>query len=174
MALSLLDYEEIRQLLARYCHSLDFQDWDAFLDCFMPDGVFRNVSKPVSAGEHRGHEGLLAFGKSVADRTAGHVRHSTTNVLIDGDGDRAIASSYCVVSRDFGPPNGSGQSVPQSDVITTGLYVDELVKVKGRWRIAVRTFTYDGMPPALQRVGASISPASLLRREGATTDAAST
>jgi hypothetical protein len=137
-ALSGLDYEQIRQLHARYCHAIDFADLEAFTACFAPDGLFDGVNE-----SYRGHEDLRAFAAGIARKDAGHGRHSVLCSLIEGDGLRATSRSYAVITRDYGAPLAAG--VPtHSAVLGTGIYEDSLIKVEGRWVYAVRRFRFDG------------------------------
>jgi ketosteroid isomerase-like protein len=156
MALEPMDYEQIRQVLAMYCHSLDFQDLDTFVEVFAPDGTFEAISDQESlTGKHTGRDELRVFGASVGEYTEGHVRHSSLSVLIDGDGDTAYSTSYCLVTRDFGMPHGKNQT-PSGRIETSGVYVDQLSKIDGRWYIQKRTFRYDGYPELMARVGKPI------------------
>lgn len=157
MALEPMDYEEIRQVLAMYCHALDFQDLDSFVEVFAPDGSFEAISDQDSLnGKHTGRDELRAFGASVGEYTVGHVRHSSISVLIEGDQDVAYASSYCLITRDFGMPHGKNQT-PAVGMETSGIYVDKLRKIDGRWYIQKRTFRYDGYPDLVARVGKPIN-----------------
>jgi hypothetical protein len=155
MTLSALDYEEIRQVITRYCHGLDFQDWDMFVNCFTQDGSFEAESvRDDLNGKHEGREDLLQFGKAVASYCAGHVRHSAVSTLIEANEQGARARSYCIIWRDYGEPNGLGQDTPFTSVITSGVYDDQLVKSDdGRWRIKERVFSYDGLPRLMNQVG---------------------
>ena len=46
MSLQPSDYEEIRQLLARYNFAVDFGHIDKWVDTFTPDGTFSCVGLP--------------------------------------------------------------------------------------------------------------------------------
>lgn len=154
MALTALDYEEIRQVINRYSHSLDFQDWDMFVNCFAEDGSFEAEStRDDLNGRHVGHDELREFGQSVASYCVGHVRHAAVTTVIDADGDGAKARSYCIIYRDYGPPNGLGQQTPFANIVTSGVYDDQLVKVDGRWAFKARVFSYDGLPRLIDAVG---------------------
>jgi hypothetical protein len=146
VGMTALDFEQIKQLHARYCQTVDFEDVEGLVGIFAPDGCF-------DGPEHvwRGEQELREFGAGVADGTQGHVRHSTLSSLIDGDGTTARSLSYAVITRDFGPPLGKGQAT-HSAVLTTGLYSDDLVKLDGRWVYARRHFRHDGWPDVLGRV----------------------
>ena len=59
MSLTSHDYEEIRQLLARYNFAIDFGDIDSWVQTFTSDGVFRCLGLPDGTplgGTHRSEE----------------------------------------------------------------------------------------------------------------------
>ncbi|WP_179377919.1 nuclear transport factor 2 family protein [Rhodococcus sp. ACS1] len=151
-----LDYEEIRQLIARYSHALDFQDLETFANLFTPDGSFNsNAVRPGVAGTHTGSDELRAFAAASGTHAAGHTRHTSNSVLIEGDGVTARASSYCLITHDYGVPD-KGTKGPFSGISRTGLYIDELVKLDDRWHFKSRTFRYDGDEEALSRSGKAL------------------
>jgi SnoaL-like domain len=155
-----LDYEAIRQLFARYSQTLDFGDADGFAACFAENGTL-DTSSPEEGlgGTHEGQDGLRKFAAAATEYDAGRVRHSAVNALIDGDGASARASSYAIVTRDYGPPIAPGD-LTHSELLTTGMFFDELVKIDGRWLFARRTFRHDGLPEVLDRFGkpGTVSP----------------
>ena len=73
------------------------------------------------------------FGEMIAG-TGLFMRHMMTNVVIDGDGERARVQSYVIAIT------GPAGSKPQQ---ATGLYDDELVKQDGRWLLHQRRLTLD-------------------------------
>ena len=152
-AMSPLDYEAIRQLLARFAFTLDFQDFDGFADCFTPDSSFASLTRPEMGGEHRarGREELRQFAVRVGHAVRGHARHGAISILIDGDGGRARVASYGFIPMDYGTPRQAGQ-IHNATVGTSGIYRDEVVKVAGRWLFAERTFRYDGWPDVVDMV----------------------
>lgn len=151
--LTALDYELIRQVIARYAHSLDFGDVESFLSCFIPDGSYETLGGPANvAGNHHGHEALRAFALEDFKMIQGHARHSILNTLIDGQEDVAYATSYLLITRDYGVPLGDGQQ-PHSAVLYTGTYFDKLVKRDGAWFFQRRTHRADGHPDVVGRFG---------------------
>jgi hypothetical protein len=150
------DFEEIRQLLARCSQSLDFGDADGFAACFTADGVLESTAPEEGlGGSHRGREELRTFVRTAQTYAAGHVRHSAVNSLIEGDGTSARASSYAIVTRDYGRPILEGETTFTA-LATTGLFFDELVKSDDRWLFSRRRFVLDGLPEVLERVGKPI------------------
>ena len=151
-----LDHEGIRQLFARYSQTLDLGDADGFASCFVEDGVLdTSAPEPELNGTHRGREALRRYVRASTEYTAGRVRQSALNPLVDGDGDTARATSYVVVTRahaDATKPHLKPSPVTRSVLTTTGLFVDELVKSDDGWLFVQRTFRHDGLPEVLDRV----------------------
>ena len=136
-----LDYEEIRQLVARYVRAADFGAADAFASCFTPDGAFVLDSESPSklkAGLHVGAAALRRLCTENFAGTRGHVRHWDSPPVIEGDGETAAMSSYLAVLR-------VGET-PEAGVILTGVYWDILAKVDGKWLFAERRFGWDPLP----------------------------
>ncbi|GGJ91893.1 hypothetical protein GCM10011583_24220 [Streptomyces camponoticapitis] len=145
MAMTALDYEEIRQLLARYSHGLDFTDIRAFGECFAPDAVFSEKGlPPASPGgaptemRFEGRASIVEFAAGFTARAGGHLRHWSSPPVIEGDGRSATGTSFLMVLRPGAAP-GSG-------VILTGVYHDTYTKTDGKWYFAHREFTADPGP----------------------------
>lgn len=150
------DYEDVRQLFARYSQTLDFGDAEGFASCFVEDGVL-DTSAPEEGltGVHRGREALQRFATASTEYTGGRVRQSGLNVLVEGDGVTARATSYVIVTRaypDATKPHLKPSPVTRSELTTTGMYFDELAKVDGRWLFSRRQFRHDGLPEVLERI----------------------
>lgn len=75
---TLLAIEEIKQLVARRCRSLDSQDWDAYAACHTPDVVSYAISSESGAAEPtHGIDSVMAFLRTrLAGRTTVHHVHS--------------------------------------------------------------------------------------------------
>jgi len=150
------DFEEIRQLFARYSHTLDFGDAEGFAACFTEDGAL-DTSSPEDGvlGVHSGHVALRKFVGTTAEYSGGNVRQSALNVLIEGDETKARANSFVFISRaydDLTNAYGRPSEATRASLETTGMFFDELVKVDGRWRFSLRQFRNDGLPDVLDRV----------------------
>ena len=128
--LSSTDRLEIQELLHRYCHYLDHGRWAEFAALFTADCRL-DLSQVL--GVYEGAAGLHQFGEMIAG-TGLFMRHMMTNVVIDGDGERARVQSYVIAIT------GPAGSKPQQ---ATGLYDDELVKQDGRWLLHHRRLTLD-------------------------------
>ena len=119
----------IHEVLAAYCHAIDFGRWDNFPSLFTDDC---RLDFGSVMGVFEGRDGIARF----VDMMRGLgllMRHYTTNVVVSGDGGRARAESYVLAVT--GPPGSSHQ--------TTGRYEDELVKRDGRWHLRVRRALLD-------------------------------
>ena len=148
MGLTATDFSGIRRVDVRYCHSVDFGDYDSRAACFAPDGCFEIGTDPNMT-----RRGPAELRRSMTVRDGrGHVRHWTLGSLIDGDGETARALSPVVVTHDFGPPVGKGQAT-FSTVIAAGFHSDGLVKHDGRWVLARRRFIGDWGEALAERVG---------------------
>lgn len=121
----MIDKDEIRELLARYCFALDADRFEEMAALFTPDGVWE-----TAFGTGTGRDGIVAQARSIATGPRLRRAHLTTNIVIDLDGDTATARSNWVVIQNTaaGPAIGSG-----------GAYADRLVKVDGRWFFKHRT-----------------------------------
>ena len=142
MVMTALDYEAIRQLLARYSVALDLADRATFEGCFAPDAYFAESGLPAeSHGPASRFEGRQAIGDFAAGfclSAAGQLRHWSSPPLIDGDGQQASGTSFLMVLR-TGVAPGTG-------VILTGIYHDRYTKIDDRWYFASRDFTADPQP----------------------------
>lgn len=129
MVLTVSDKIEIQELVARYNCAIDSGDVEGWVDTFLPDGVFEGLVVPT----FRGHDELRAFATAFwTEPEYGEwhgAQHWTTNMIIDGDGDRATLFAYHIMFT----PDGPG-AVPA----LMCAYDDELAKVDGRWRFARR------------------------------------
>ena len=134
MALSIEDQLAIQQLVARYNHAIDSGDAEAYADTFTEDGVLDAGDLVLS-----GYEALYAFADSFA-MTVRAPRHIASNLVIDGDGDRAQLRAYVQLYGLDGVP-------PRQEVRASGIYTDTLVKEDGRWRFVRRTFVNDATTP---------------------------
>jgi hypothetical protein len=138
MGMSALDYEEIRQLLARYNFAIDLGDADGWAACFTEDGAFECSGLPEGSpfgGRHEGSAALRAYAKGHFALAKGHARHWNWNLEIDGDGASATMRCYLLALSVGKPPAVKG---------STGIYSDHLVKHNGRWLFADRHVTVDG------------------------------
>jgi hypothetical protein len=143
------DFAQIHQLNARYCHTVDFGDFPGVASCFASDGRFELVGRPEGPANRRGAD--MPFSPSVLIGR-GHGRHITIGEMIDGDGVTARAFAPMGGCRDYGPPVGKGQ-IAHATLGGGGFYLDDYVKIDGRWVYKHRRQMALGSPAALARVG---------------------
>lgn len=106
MPLSIEDQVAITNLLNRLNFTIDDRDADGWVACFTPDGTFEN---PEGV-----HGGEAAHRKLVADQIGlPRCQHTMTNLLIEGDGDKAWARANGAVFEEkdgqYSLSNFSGQ-----------------------------------------------------------------
>ena len=119
----LLDARAIEQLMVRYIDRIDANDPVGSAECFAPDGV------GVYWGEYRGRAALAARLAGILDAFA-HTSHHLSNVQPVIDDDRATSQAYVYAFHRYKGTN---------DVMHYwGRWVDELVRVDGRWLFARR------------------------------------
>lgn len=142
MALTALDYEEIRQLVARYNFAIDFGDVEGWADCFSADGLFLCTPEggPLT-GRHQGRDALVAYAKTHYGLSKGNARHWNWNLEIGADGDAATMRCY------LGAYSATSADGP-AKLRSTGVYRDKLAKVDGAWLFAERHIHIDPQPPA--------------------------
>jgi uncharacterized protein (TIGR02246 family) len=137
VALSALDYEEIRRLLARYNFAIDLGDAAGWAECFTPDGAFECSGLPEGnpfGGRHEGTEALRTYAATHFNTFKGRARHWNANIDVDGDGDAATLRCYMLVLTVGHAPTVAG---------TQGIYADRLRQVDGRWLFTERHVTVD-------------------------------
>ncbi len=129
--LSADDYAEISQLYAKYNHAIDSGNGAAWADTFTPDGVFRKTTV--------GREALVKFVEGFAKSSGGTFRHWNSNMTVMGTSDGADGSVYLMLWN---------VGVKPQVVITTGTYIDKLVKTPAGWRFKARDIKGDTPPAA--------------------------
>lgn len=138
MPMSAIDYEDIRQLLARYNFAIDLGDVDAWAACFTADGAFECSGLPEGnpfGGRYVGTEALRAYATAHFATFKGRARHWNGNLEISGDGATAMTRCYMLLLTVGHAPTVSG---------TPGIYSDQLRKIDDRWLFVERHVTVDG------------------------------
>ncbi len=120
------DYEEIRQLVARYNVAFDDLDVEGWVSCFTPDGFFERSNAGRS---YQGRDQLAELISGFDIRG----RHVTTDFQIQLNGDVATMSCYLMYL----------DRANHHAVAMFGVYDDELVKVDGSWKFASRKLEVD-------------------------------
>ena len=132
----------IQELMARYNFALNFGDEEAWVDCFTKDGVFE-----CPFGTHKGSSALHQYiSERTAERHEHPVRHMLSNIIIDVQDDRASVKSYLLMLQVL--PEGM-------QLLTTGIYTDDLVKIGGAWCFCHRKLQLDSMEWGSQVFSAS-------------------
>ena len=129
--LSAQDFEEIKELYARYNQGSDFRDTELFLSAFAEDAVMtREGGDIVGMDELRADRARRYEGKT------GDVgrRHINGSYLITPTSDGAEARTYyLLMDVTVRPPN----------VISSGYYEDKFVRTNSGWKIKHRILYRD-------------------------------
>lgn len=126
MSLSAEDIVDIQQVLARYTKAVDVDPPETIRELFVEDSSFVVDSMNINISGIDNIVGLFTGGR--ADSTTSKF-HFTSNVIVDGDGQNATASSYFCVMQ-------GGDDVRQ---VGLGRYCDELVKTDKGWKLKARS-----------------------------------
>jgi hypothetical protein len=118
------DRAAIEALLARNMFALDWRNADAYRRTFATDGVL------ISGTTRERGDAVGAFLRETQNGAAPPSRHSTTNVVLDIDGDTALGRAYWIAVR--------GNAGQKPLLHAYGYFEDEFVREKGEWRIARR------------------------------------
>lgn len=122
------DQLEIRHVVAQYNRAFDYGDPEAWVATFAADGTFAMGGKQLAAGQ----EALLAFARKMIPTMK--VKHCTTDNIVEVNGDTATHDAYLILVA-------TGEKV---NVVNSGRYRDQLVKVGGAWKFKSRTVEIDG------------------------------
>lgn len=120
----------IQDVLTRYSRGVDRCDLETLKSAFWQDAEVQYGADVE--GAHRWAEGLVLALKGMA-RTS----HALSNMLIDVDGDRATAETYCTAYHEVSTPTG------MNEMIVGGRYLDQLEKRGEMWRIRSRLYMMD-------------------------------
>jgi len=142
----LIDKEQIRECILRYCRGVDRFDEALMLDCYHPDaiddhGVERTAKDFISKAMQR-------------DPSISRVHH-VGNILVDLHGDVAFVETYWVAYQAWS--EGDDYFVRSR----CGRYADRFERRDGQWKIAHRRVIDDWS--SVQRVDGVISDASVHR-----------
>jgi hypothetical protein len=133
----------IARLRARYCHLLDDERWDAFIDLFTADGYFKGLAAV------EGRDALLQFFSKTFAAMRDDSWHFCANGTVDLDGDTAtgrISLEYRSVQN--------GESF-----VAAGHYDDVMVRVGGEWKFKSRIITFYYFAPLREGFAARPRPA---------------
>lgn len=124
--IALGDELAIRRTLAAYCHHLDDGDFSSLAHPFTEHGSF--TYGPAHASGRARLESWFA-GMNPPERRG---KHLTMNVIVDVEGDRAVAYSDYLFVRIV-----DGTLTP----LFSGRYHDDLLRAEGGWLIRWRVVT---------------------------------
>lgn len=130
------DRAEIEDLMARYLFAIDYDDWDAYVATFAPDGELEFASG-TSKGRPAIREAVSRFAQGIGkfyhteDGKPAKLRHVILQSVIRVEGDHAWARSLWLEMANNGPQDTMKMG-------TYGIYEDELRKVDGQWLFAKR------------------------------------
>lgn len=127
MPLSTDDLIEIQHLYAKYNTAIDTGDGEGFARCYTEPAYFDSGMSVVES-----LEGIADFAVQTHTNMPG-MRHNSTNIVLEGDGEKAQGSAFLIgylVDGGYKP-------------IVTGRYRDELVKTAEGWRFTRRVFKMD-------------------------------
>lgn len=130
------DRAEIEDLVARYLFAMDWNDFDAYAECFAEDGEL-----DYAMGVVRGRESIRAEAKRFKD-TVGTIfvrpdggpaklRHVVGQMAIRIEADRAWNTGFWFEMADDGPEGALKMG-------SFGHYEDELARTPEGWRFARR------------------------------------
>jgi len=123
------DRLEINELLIRYSHAVDSQDWDAFERVFTDDAV---IDYTEMGGPRGGVRATREFLETTMPTFVSY-QHLVGNTVLDIDGDTATARTICH------NPMVMDQGEGKTHVFFCGLwYRDQLLRTAQGWRIAER------------------------------------
>jgi len=146
----LLDKDEIRDLMARYCRGVDRADWDLVRSTYHTDAYDDH-------GDYKGGiDGFIDFAKS---RTGGatQVMHFLGECLIEfAQRDVAVVETYFFTAHTLGPEAqrqyGATAASGRVQLSHYGRYVDRVERRDGVWRIAHRIVVFETTRLALGEV----------------------
>lgn len=116
----------IRDLMARYCHAVDRRELDSLREIYAPGGVDHHTGFTGPVEEY------IEWLRGLLPRLDGTL-HVLGNHLAEIRGDIAIAETYATAYH-WGTPTDD----PTKNFTTIVRYVDDLVRIDGRWRIRER------------------------------------
>ena len=146
----LIDKDEIRDLMARYCRGVDRADWDLVRSTYHTDAHDDH-------GDYKGGiDGFIDFAK-VRTGGATQVMHFLGECLIEfASPDLAIAETYFFTAHTLGPEAqrqyGAADKGGPVQLSHYGRYVDRVERRAGVWRIARRIVVFETTRLALGEV----------------------
>ena len=131
--LSLQDRYEIEELINRFAHYSDYEDYESLAQLYTPDIVtnITGIDHPF-----KGIEAQIQHARESARFTNGKNRHFYTNLFIEELDGNHFANYYVINVN-------AGDQPMAPRMVVTGRMRDRVVKSASGWRIAERRFTPD-------------------------------
>ncbi len=117
----------IRQVIARLNHALDAADYALYASFFAEEGVFASGFGDA-VGPKQVEEALAKVADFITDK-----RHVAANLLISGEGNKAVVTSYLIVFERRSSLAYVGSAVN----------VDTLQRRDGKWQVVRHESTLD-------------------------------
>lgn len=129
------DIDQIRNLLARYCHAVDDDDLETLVELFTEDIEIEEDGSVLTPRDNyidmiRRFQAAVAKSDVIADK------HLLSNSWINVSGDEATAVSDVVVIK----CDQEGWRIASS-----GRYSDQIVKIDGQWMFKRRVIDFIGL-----------------------------
>lgn len=127
---AITDKLAIIDVLTLYSRGIDRCDLDALHRVFWPDAVADYGSGPEDA-----HAWCAGVVRALA--TMARTQHALSNMLIELEGERATAETYCTAYHELSGPDG------MVEMVVGGRYLDRLERRGAEWRVAERLYVMD-------------------------------
>ena len=138
---ALLDQQEIRDVVLRYCRGIDRLDLELVRSCYHVDATDEHGTFTGTRDDY------LEWVANVLTRYAGTM-HVIANQLVEVDGESARSETYGIAYHWGDPPDDRRRN------LATGFrYIDRFERRDGEWRIAARVAVreWTQVVPAEQR-----------------------
>ena len=126
----------IHELLYKSAYGYDSRTIDMLANCYAEEAVMTmRIADGELIGPFEGHKEIMKMMTGAMESQTDKRMHNISNVFFEKEGDEAatVLSSLTLTAVE----NGSIQ------LLTTGIYRDEVVKVGGSWKILKRHLDLD-------------------------------
>lgn len=131
----LVDEKACENLIAKYCHLVDFGNASGIADLFAADGYWSGPGV-----EMVGQDQIRAGFSARQDVKRRQSRHLCTNVLVQVDGDEATSLCYLLNFRHDSQTGVAESPAPAGLPKYVGEYHDRFIRTADGWRFASRRF----------------------------------
>ena len=128
---ALLDKQAIQEVLVRYCRGADRADLDLIASAYHPDAIEDH------GGTFKGPARDYLAQMAAVLPGARYMSHSTTNILIELDGEAAHVESHILT---FSRMRKDGEKF---ETLTLARAIDRFEKRQGAWKIAHRRLVWE-------------------------------